>query len=408
MIKSDFYGTGILPRKGVFPLNNRWSFDHEREAGGVVSPTVSFVVPCYKLAHLLRECIESILCQTYGNFEVLIMDDCSPDNTPEVAQSFQDPRVKYIRNDPNLGHLRNYNKGISLARGKYIWLISADDYLRHTRILEDYVSLLDKNPRIGYTCCSGISVVDGREADVVWYSVYSLRDRVVSGHVFLRKLLKANIVLAASGLVRRECYEKISTFPVSRGMEWTGDWYLWCLFALFFDVGYFAEPMVCYREHRLSMTKILKDQNSDILALGDIAVPWMIKEKADAAGFTKVSQLCVEALGYIYTRVVVNDNYDFSRSEFEDSLCHNTLVRSERTSIRARVYAGIGDDHYWHCRFRAARLFYLRSLAQDPWRANVYVKMLLLACGNFGYIIRHKIRGFREGELVRNRVEWAS
>jgi glycosyltransferase involved in cell wall biosynthesis len=67
-----------------------------------MTPIVSFVVPCYKLGHLLRECVDSILCQTYSDFEVLIMDDCSPDNTPEVAQSFQDPRVKYIRNDPVL------------------------------------------------------------------------------------------------------------------------------------------------------------------------------------------------------------------------------------------------------------------------------------------------------------------
>lgn len=66
-------------------------------------PTVSFIVPCYKLAHLLPDCVNSILSQTYRDFEVLIMDDCSPDNTPQVAQSFPDPRVTHIRNDPNLG-----------------------------------------------------------------------------------------------------------------------------------------------------------------------------------------------------------------------------------------------------------------------------------------------------------------
>ncbi len=64
------------------------------------------------------------------------MDDFSPDNTPEVARSFDDPRVRHIRNDPNLGHLRNYNKGISLSRGKYVWLISADDYLRKPHVLK--------------------------------------------------------------------------------------------------------------------------------------------------------------------------------------------------------------------------------------------------------------------------------
>src|ERR1700720_3711793 len=89
----------------------------------LMKPRVTFVVPCYKLAHLLPECVNSILSQSYQDFEVLIMDDCSPDDTPEVARSFNDPRVQHIRNEPNLGHLRNYNKGISLARGEYIWLI---------------------------------------------------------------------------------------------------------------------------------------------------------------------------------------------------------------------------------------------------------------------------------------------
>src|ERR1035437_2272954 len=94
-----------------------------------MDPKVTFVVPCYNLAHLLPECINSILTQSYEDFEILIMDDCSPDATPQVAQSFRDPRVKHIRNEKNLKHLANYNKGISMARGAYVWLISADDLL---------------------------------------------------------------------------------------------------------------------------------------------------------------------------------------------------------------------------------------------------------------------------------------
>src|SRR5580704_11101803 len=94
------------------------------------APTVSFIVPCYKLAHLLPECVTSILSQSYRQFEVLILDDCSPDNTREVARSFHDSRVKYVRNEKNLGHLQNYNHGIAMARGRYVWLISADDRLR--------------------------------------------------------------------------------------------------------------------------------------------------------------------------------------------------------------------------------------------------------------------------------------
>jgi glycosyltransferase involved in cell wall biosynthesis len=122
---------------------------HNEEA----APLVTFVVPCYKLAHLLQECVNSILEQTYANFEVLIMDNCSPDNTPEVARSFQDPRVKHIRNETNIGHLRNFNKGVSTASGKYVWLLSADDSLKSPHVLERFVGVMEQNPRVGYVFC---------------------------------------------------------------------------------------------------------------------------------------------------------------------------------------------------------------------------------------------------------------
>ena len=70
-------------------------------------PRVSFVVPCFKLAHLLPQCIDSILSQSYTNLEVIIMDDASPDNTPDVVRRFNDSRLRYVRNSANLGHLRN-------------------------------------------------------------------------------------------------------------------------------------------------------------------------------------------------------------------------------------------------------------------------------------------------------------
>src|SRR5579862_3673612 len=102
-------------------------------------PKVTFIVPCYKLGHLLSQCVNSILKQSFGDFEVLIINNDSPDNTAEVAESFRDPRVKHIHNETNIGHIRNYNKGLTLARGKYAWLLSADDMLRSPKVLERYV-----------------------------------------------------------------------------------------------------------------------------------------------------------------------------------------------------------------------------------------------------------------------------
>jgi glycosyltransferase involved in cell wall biosynthesis len=383
-----------------------------------MTPTVSFVVPCYKLAHLLGECIESILCQTYGNFEVLIMDDCSPDNTPEVARSFQDPRVKYIRNDPNLGPLPNYNKGIRLSSGKYVWLISADDYLRQPYIVERYVNLLERNPHVGYTFCPGVVVRSGVETGIEGYSVYGSHDQIIDGHVLLKKLLRSNMIVAASAMARRECYEKISFFPidiawagVSLNMVWAGDWYLWCLFALHFDVGYFAEPMVCYRKHDLSMTNILMQGNVENCSAPEVAVPWMIKHKADEAGCRHVSKKCLDAAANEYARSIASSRYgtpqrdsgwNLTLEQFEESLFRNTPIETERNWVRARVYAGMADQYYWQGELNLARHFYLAGLRKDPCMAKILAKSVLLWVGNPGDSLRRSLRSLRLKKVSRS------
>src|SRR5690242_680204 len=166
-------------------------------------PIVSFVVPCYKLAHLLPECVTSILGQSYRRFEVLILDDCSPDNTAEVAGGFHDARIMHVRNERNLGHLQNYNHGIAMARGRYVWLISADDKLRTPLILERYLQVMEANPRVGYACCPAISLDNDVETELE--GSISKRDTIFAGKKFARRLLQqGNFVIAASGMVRRE------------------------------------------------------------------------------------------------------------------------------------------------------------------------------------------------------------
>jgi glycosyltransferase involved in cell wall biosynthesis len=353
----------------------------------MTDPIVSFIVPCYNLAHLLPECVNSILGQTFEDFEVLIMDDKSPDNTAEVASAFTDPRVKHIRNDPNLGHLRNYNKGIGLARGKYVWLISADDYLRRPYVLQRYVELLERHKNIGYVFCPAVGVLEGKETGVLSYSACWKEDKVVSGHAFLDRLLLANLVPAASGLVRRECYEKISVFPLD--MPWAGDWYLWSLFALYHDVGFLSEAMVCYREHPLSMTKHLTDQQIDACSREEVSIPWAIKKLAAAAGFTHLKKTGAAAAANVYVRTIAYNRFKGSSAfmdmnRFEESLSENTQDEAERTWIRARVYAGIGNACYARGDRAAAKDYYDRALQKDPWMPKVRLKRMLLSSGRIG------------------------
>jgi glycosyltransferase involved in cell wall biosynthesis len=375
------------------------------------NPAVSFIVPCYKLAHLLPECINSILSQTYGDFEVLIMDDCSPDNTAHVARSFEDHRIKHVRNEVNLGPLGNYNKGIGLSRGKYVWLISADDYLRQPHILQRYVELMEEHPNVGYTFCPGIGVRDGKESEFLDYSAYGNCDRIVSGHVFLRRLIGGNIILTPSAMVRRECYEKISFFPlgvvwnnIPIDMVWGGDWYLWCVFALFFDVGYFAEPMVCYREHSLSMSNSFTKEKIENSAASDLAVLWMVRQKANESGLQNLSRDCLGAIAHEYSRQCVSKEYTWmGRSstwsitidQFEDSLCRCIESESERNWVRARVFTGMADRLYWRGDLPSTRKFLLAGLRKDPRMAKAYVKLLLMSLGKQGEYLRRILRSLR-------------
>ena len=367
---------------------------------------VTFVVPSYKLGHFLAECVNSVLSQTYSDWEMLIMDDCSPDNTGEVASSFHDPRVKHIRNEQNLGLVQNFNKGIGLSRGKYVWIISADDYLRRPYTLERYVELMEKHKNVGYIFCPVAKVEHGQETEI---QPADGRNRIIRGHTFLKSLIRGNLILAPSAMVRRECYEKMGVFPKAplwAGEEldftWAQDWYLWCLFAMAYDVGYLAEPMVCYRLHDLSVTSTLtKHETIRRCVTADIAVPWMIKQKADELGLRRVSKYCRYGIAQAYGAHLASKQYRSSTSkmtpgEFEDSLCRSTRSEAERNWIRARTYAAVGDALFWRGDLPTARAMYADSLRKD-WRMfGACAKLVLLSLGPIGRFLRSSVVTFRK------------
>lgn len=98
------------------------------------APLVSIVLPTYKRADLLPHAIRSVLGQTYTNLELVVVDDNSPDHTADVVRSFVDPRVRYVKNEPNLKLPRALNRGFSLARGELLTWTSDDNLYAPTAI----------------------------------------------------------------------------------------------------------------------------------------------------------------------------------------------------------------------------------------------------------------------------------
>ncbi len=112
------------------------------------SPLVSVIIPSYNQAEYLGEAVRSVLDQTYQNFEVIVVNDASPDNTDEVIKRFNDPRLKYFVHEKNLRLSAARNTGINASLGEIIALLDGDDYL-HSEKLELHVKFLEAHPEIG-------------------------------------------------------------------------------------------------------------------------------------------------------------------------------------------------------------------------------------------------------------------
>ena len=109
---------------------------------------VSVVMPVYNLENYIASSIRSILRQTYSNIELIIVDDCSTDNSYEIAQTFKDERIRLFRNSENRGVVYSRNFAISKAKGEYIALNDGDD-ISHPRRIEYQVSYMEQHPDIG-------------------------------------------------------------------------------------------------------------------------------------------------------------------------------------------------------------------------------------------------------------------
>jgi glycosyltransferase involved in cell wall biosynthesis len=362
------------------------------------APKVTFLVPCYKLAHLLGECVESILEQTYRDLEVLIMDDCSPDDTERVARSFADPRVRYVRNDPNLGHLRNYNKGIGLARGEYVWLISADDCLKQPYILERYMKVMERHPRVGYIFCPAVDLRHSVEQGVMQWTQYATRDAILPGRRFLRQIMNGNTVATPTAMVRKACYDTVSVFPLD--LPHTGDWFLWCAFALHYDVAYLAEPMAYYRTHGENMSLALRRADGNVVRNNLRSARWKLRAHIAAAGDRAMLRHCDRMLADRYANEIARRLYDAdplgpTLEEFETSLREQVEQPSGQRRIRAHLHEALGDQAYQVRRIEDAKHHYDLSLRELPLQPRVRLKRRLLRMRRFGDFLRTAQRTIR-------------
>ena len=116
-------------------------------------PLVSVLMPVYRTAEFLREAMDSMLGQTFADFELIVLNDCSPDNAEEILDTYSDPRIVRYRGARNEGLSNVLNVGIGMARGKYIARMDSDDISLPDR-LEVQVRYLESHPEIDLCSCA--------------------------------------------------------------------------------------------------------------------------------------------------------------------------------------------------------------------------------------------------------------
>ncbi len=236
--------------------------------------TVSVIIPNYNHKRYLPLRINSVLEQTFQDFELILLDDCSTDGSRELLESYAgNPHVSHlVLNDRNTGYpFMQWEKGIRLAQGKYVWIAESDDYAK-PEFLEHTVRQLEEHPE-AQLCITGSCGVDGEgnpikiEGTDCWEEDGKAYEFPSHEYLTSHMLAFNSVYNASMVLFRREgCLENID--PRFRQMRYCGDWLFWIEQIRKGNIIEIHRKLNCFRKHGNNTTvKGSEEGNS----LGEIA-----------------------------------------------------------------------------------------------------------------------------------------
>jgi len=211
------------------------------------APAVSVCIPTYRGAAHIAETIESALAQTFADFELVIVDDASPDETREVVARYRDPRVRYVR-ERNAGVEENWNRCLRLARGRYFKLLPHDDLIapdclaRQVAVLE-----ADRDQRLALVFCAR-RIIDSRSRAVMTRGYPRRSGGVIPARAAVRSCIRsgANLLGEPGGvLFRTALAQRVGAFDASLRIVTDLDY--WVRLLLHGDAYYLPEKLASFR-----------------------------------------------------------------------------------------------------------------------------------------------------------------
>lgn len=233
-------------------------------------PRLSITVLNYNYGHFLRDCLESILAQSYRDFEVIVIDDCSKDDSVRVVEPFlQDPRVRLITHTQNAGFVGSLIEGAEASSSPYLTVISADDFVLSPTAFEQQMRLLEANPNTSF--CHGAWVILDTKTQAIIEVLPFSKDHVWSGEDEFQQLCTNYYVLHTGTIIRRTAYAAVGGYDTSR--RYTIDCTMWAVLCGAGDVAYVAETLYGYRIHGSNMShrpEALRATTDELIRMVDL------------------------------------------------------------------------------------------------------------------------------------------
>jgi glycosyltransferase involved in cell wall biosynthesis len=369
-------------------------------------PTVSVVIPNYNHARYLRKRIESVLGQTYEDLEVILLDDCSTDESRSILGEYgNDPRVRLELNEKNSGSVfKQWNKGVQMARGRYIWIAESDDYADH-RFLARLIPILEEHAEVTFAYCRSWSVGEEDQSSgfADWYLNYLdpnhwNTDFLVDGSEECRGFfVLTNPVPNASAVVfRKDTYERVGR--ADGGFRICGDYKVWAEMAFAGKIAYLAEPLNYFRSHRGNVRSSTQAGALDVAEYFYVMLSVLDRVAPSGTLIQKNSLhgICDRPLFELSPLERIKTARELLTSIADRNLCHNRRVPREmmREYFRDWDFALVGKEFAisppsrWQFFLHRCR-FYCSYFNGMSWKMRLVNLLRLVGAPVVGYRYRH-------------------
>lgn len=281
-------------------------------------PKVSIIIPTHNRAQDLKKCLESVLAQTYQDFEIIVVDDASEDNTSTVISALADQRIKYICREKKGGAAAARNTGIGASKAEFVAFQDDDDVWLPDKLKKQMAVFERSSPEVGVVYCGFLRIKD-KAGTYYPHFPLMLKKPKLEGQVY-RSLLYGNFVSTQTAVVRRACFSKVGIFD--QAFPPLEDWELFLRLSKHYTFKYIAEPLVLAP---ISKTSISTNKGNDIKARQAILKKYAFDLRADK----KLLALHYFNLGEL---LLVSKRFDEARAAFI------AAVEAQPYNLRYRIH----------------------------------------------------------------------